>query len=643
MLRFIVSIFAVLALPSQVLSEGFAQHDEVIVETSRPQLLDIDPSAHSGLVTVVSKDEFTSDALSVADIVERQVGVQVRELGGHGSFSSVSIRGSSSKHVNGYLDGVLLNGSYHGAVDLSQFLLGGVEQVEIYRGNAPIYLEQTGIGGAINIKTSAKADKSGGQVRASIGSEGLKRAAATYRGRIGDTNYLLSAETLNADNDYTITNQMNTPDKHFDDVEQAKNNNDVEQRSLLASFNKNLGEAFRLSLTGQFSEKKQGVPEIQNIEANHSLFEDEFLSLQSSLAHYFQPNLEINYTLFGLYKETVFTDEQSVVGLNPNDDRTVAASLGANVRVQLSHGAHLSSALLSVKTEDYKLEQRILGNSSNYQRITSVLGLQDEWVTDSGEWVLSGGARFLSAFNEFEQKDDTQFYHDVQFGLLSQLNASVQFSANVSQNIRLPELSEMYGDRGFTLGNEDLKEEEALNADVSIRYDSNPIKGILALFYRHLDDAILTIYNSRGIGKAQNISKAQIQGLELTNELSLGQYFTINTNLTFQDTENRSNSRAFKGNSLPGVYDFSGNIALSVEDSERSIGLEYMRQEGGVYDTAGVASLPDLKQVNVNLGFKHQTGAFEFKVKNVSDQRVSKYNRFPGPGRQWFVSYSHQF
>ncbi|KZY34139.1 hypothetical protein A3749_16175 [Oleiphilus sp. HI0078] len=623
--------------------EILGKHNEVLVQTSRPKLTDVDPSSNTGLVTVIKKEDFSSDAVSVADIVERQVGVQVRDLGGFGSFSSVSVRGSSSKQVNVYLDGVLLNGSYQGAVDLSQFLLGAVEQVEIYRGNVPIYLEQAGIGGAINIKTSGGARKAGGLLSSSLGSEGIKRAAASYKGSLDTLNYLFSAEHFSADNDYTVINTNDTPDYYADDYDQNKNNNDVVHTSLLASFNEQVNEAYRFSLTTQYSNKEQGVPEIQNLADNDATYDSEFFSMQANIEQHLRRGIVFNYSLYGLYKETIFRDEKNQVGLLRNDDRTVSKSFGGNIKASFSSGANLWAALLSAKIEGYDLQERIEGTSSQYQRVTTVVGLQDEWLSNSGFWLVNGSARGISVVDEIKQDQVAEFYHDLQLGLLAQLSAEVQFRANISRNIRLPELNEMYGDRGFTLGNEDLVEEKALNTDISLSYQSNRTSGTLALFYRDLNDAIVTIYNSRGIGKPQNLSKAQVIGIEVSNELHLSNFVRINSNLTFQDTEDKSNSRAFRGESLPGVYDFSGTVEMRVADQGRSVGLEYVRQSGGVYDSAGVAELPDVKQVNASLGFKSEKDSLEFKIKNVSGQRVSKYNRFPGPGRQWFVSYAHQF
>lgn len=630
-------------LSSVVAADKKMLHNEVLVEAGRIDLLDSDPEALTGLLTIVHKDSFATDAVSVADVIENQTGVQIRELGGHGSFSSVSIRGSSGKQVNVFLDGVLLNGSHQGAVDLSQFLLGGVEQIEIYRGNVPVYLEQSGIGGAINIKTSNVSGVNKGLISTTLGSEGLKRVASSYKGTKDSLNYLLSAEALRADNDYTVVNQKNTPNYLDDDVEENKNNSDVEQSSFLVSINTLLENKKRITVTGQYSKKDQGVPDIQNLLKNNARFESEFFSTQVKFDQVLTQDIEASYSMFGLYKHTQFTDENSTVGLLENDDRVTSETYGGDIRLRVVSGSHLWSGLISTKKEFYNLEERIKNLKGEYRRSTTTLGLQDEWVSQNGSWLINGGARFLSVFDETKKQDEIEIYHELQIGLMRQLGRETQIRVNVSKNIRLPELSEMYGDRGFSVGNDELVEESAINTDISLTYKRDNTSTVLAIFHRDLSDAIFVVYNSRGIGQADNVSSARVSGVEFNSGLKFLTNYSVNTNITYQNSENTSNSRAFRGKSLPGIFDFSGSLQLEASKNGKSVSIEYLRKEGGFYDTKNIVGLPAVKQVNVSLSLEKHSRSLEFKIKNISGQRVSDYNRFPGPGRQWFLTYSYQF
>ena len=80
------------------------------------------------------------------------VGVQV-PYGGLGSFSTMSIRGSTAEQVQVYLDGVPLNQALGGGVDLGELSLAGVESIEVYRGAVPARFGGNSIGGVVNIRT----------------------------------------------------------------------------------------------------------------------------------------------------------------------------------------------------------------------------------------------------------------------------------------------------------------------------------------------------------------------------------------------------------------------------------------------------------------------------------------------------------
>ena len=116
---------------------------------------DRDPGSNtSASVTVVAVDETLSAAEDVAGVVESASGTVVRRLGGLGDYAAVSIRGSSFRQVQVYLDGVPLNPDGSSAVNLSELPLSAFSRVEIYRGNAPPRFGAAPIGGVLNLVTA---------------------------------------------------------------------------------------------------------------------------------------------------------------------------------------------------------------------------------------------------------------------------------------------------------------------------------------------------------------------------------------------------------------------------------------------------------------------------------------------------------
>ena len=74
-------------------------------------------------------DQGTYD-VDVSEILDSAVGVDVRRYGGLGSFSAISIRGSTAEQVQIYLDGVPLTRAVGGGVDLGTLPVRGIKSIE---------------------------------------------------------------------------------------------------------------------------------------------------------------------------------------------------------------------------------------------------------------------------------------------------------------------------------------------------------------------------------------------------------------------------------------------------------------------------------------------------------------------------------
>ena len=82
----------------------------------------------------------------------------MNDYGAEGATKSVSIRGSTSSQVLVLLDGIRLNSSRDGGVDLSSIPMEIIDHIEIVRGGESSLYGSSAIGGVINIVTK-KAEK----------------------------------------------------------------------------------------------------------------------------------------------------------------------------------------------------------------------------------------------------------------------------------------------------------------------------------------------------------------------------------------------------------------------------------------------------------------------------------------------------
>ena len=116
---------------------------------------DVDRERTPAFFSVIERDQFEGKIEDLSEVIEKEVGIQVRQAGGLGSFSTVSLRGATSDQVLVFMDGILLNDASGGGVDLSGIALSDVGAIEIYRGITPINFGKASIGGVVNILITA--------------------------------------------------------------------------------------------------------------------------------------------------------------------------------------------------------------------------------------------------------------------------------------------------------------------------------------------------------------------------------------------------------------------------------------------------------------------------------------------------------
>src|SRR5437016_712445 len=164
---------------------------EVEVAGKRPQL----PSTTPASVSVITAEEIARlGALSVADVLRILPEVRIKDSGGPGSLTSVSIRGSSSTQVLVLLDGVPLNRPDQAVMDLTTLPIQNVDRIEVLRGPFSAIYGSGALGGVINIITRSAPQTA---LSSRVGSFGLTGNQLSVGGQAAGLTYLLQG-ILNA-------------------------------------------------------------------------------------------------------------------------------------------------------------------------------------------------------------------------------------------------------------------------------------------------------------------------------------------------------------------------------------------------------------------------------------------------------------
>lgn len=154
-------------------------------------------------VTIIDRETIErSGATGLADVLARQPGVAFARNGGPGATTSVYLRGAETRFTAVFVDGVRVDSQSTGGASWNAIPLSQVDRVEIVRGPAAAVYGSDALGGVIQIFTRRGEQAFAPSVEMGLGTDGLRKLAASVSGRQGAVDYALGAsrETTNGFN-----------------------------------------------------------------------------------------------------------------------------------------------------------------------------------------------------------------------------------------------------------------------------------------------------------------------------------------------------------------------------------------------------------------------------------------------------------
>jgi len=110
------------------------------------------------VTSISSEDIERAGSSSLPELLQRQPGIEISNLGGPGKVSTIGIRGTSSTHSIILVDGIRLSAATSGFSAIEHIPLSQIEKIEIVRGPASSLYGQDAIGGVIQIFTKKGVD-----------------------------------------------------------------------------------------------------------------------------------------------------------------------------------------------------------------------------------------------------------------------------------------------------------------------------------------------------------------------------------------------------------------------------------------------------------------------------------------------------
>lgn len=617
------------------------------------------PEDATSPVRTIERPEFDNRMISLADIVGEQAGIQVRQSGGLGSLSTVSLRGSSSQQVQVFVDGMLLNDPVTGSVDLSQFSLHDMARVHVYPSSPPAQYAHASIGGVVAMETLEQTDRDSTRAHLGYGSFSTRRAGLFHGASRENLNYWVSLNHQGSDNDFSYSNESEWFNPRDGDTT-TRRNAEMRQNDASAKIGYHFDEGRQLDALVQWREQSSGVPTIQNWEDNDASLDTSSNRMQ---LHYrdpswFEGRLHSSHRLLWSDAREDFADLAGRVGTGRQDVRTRTQRIGTLNTLSALLGAHTVTTAVDVSLFDYEQEDRIASDPADArERLQVTTALGHEWFSDDGQWQTQAVARHFRLRDDSEetQPDDSvrtrterDGYTAWQLGARRALGPGWSLTTNIAHQVRIPTLRERFGQQGLFVGNPELTAEEAQTLDATIAAEPDWGEFDVTLFRRDLDPAIVAIFDARGVGRYIN-TEARVQGVEISAHHAPIDWWVLKGNLTLQDSENIAPGISDRdGRNLPGIYHRSAMLRSTWLLDRYRLSLSYHLDDELFYDAANRQEADARRLVNAALTWRREWSGdretrVELELRNLTDEVYQDFNRFPGPGRSGFLSLNHSF
>ncbi len=549
-------------------------------------------------VTVIDRDAIEkSQALDVADLLIKQVGIDVVRTGGSGSLNTIFMRGGNSNHTLILVDGIRVNSATQGIFDMAHMPLATIERIEIVRGPRAALWGSDALSGVIHIFT--RAPKS---LTAELRAGSFKRYGADIGYGFGDeqSNIGFIAGTDNSQG-FSSTNSNNIYSFNPDNDGYRNNHFGLNAQTQLGSQTLK----FAGLATDARVEFDQGVTFAKNHSWSTALFGD----INEQWSH--------NLTAGQSYEKNDTPDYASIYGSRRSSiDWSNLVAISANTQI----GVGVNWVKEKGYSNDYSGE--VFNRSRNNAGIFGTLSTQ--WQAHS--------------FDLATRYDDNSQYgsHSTSSaGWAFQANANNRIRASWSQGFRAPNLNELYnpGYGGYYAGNPLLNPERSHSAELGYIFTSDSEFTAEVSAYQSKVDDLISFSGFRA--QAINISRANIKGLEV--ELR-GQLNAINwrAQATYTDAINEDT-----GNALLRRPKLKGLASLSYAfDNQFEFGTELTgysdRPDAG-------AQLPGYGRLDLTASWPlTDTLRLEGRLENVLDKQYQLLNGYSTPERSVFIRLSYQ-
>lgn len=455
------------------------QLKEVIVSSTR---IDLPLSENARSIQVITKENIRQAGVTtVADLLQQVAGVDIRRRGIAGMQADLYIRGGSFDQTLLLIDGIKLDDAQTGHHTLNLALpLEVIERIEIIKGPAARIFGQNAFTGAINIVTKSNLDNTG-VVNVQAGSYNQVNVESTVGTSKENFSLLAHYSHKKADG--------------------YRYNTDFENQNvfLKGQFNK---QNSPIDFIASFSERKFGANGFYALPS----YADQYEETQGSLIAFSSRINKGNWLLKPRLYWRRGQDEYIFVRSNPAIYRNLHITHKVGFAFDASNTNKLGQTGLGIDFANVSIASNNLGDRSRF--MTTVFA-EHRFLLSNDQLDITPGVA-VTNYTDF----GTQIFPGVDISYA--INEALRLYGNVGYTYRIPTFTDLYYSDSTTLGNEDLKPEEALTEELGLRLIINNFQFSAAAFLRQAENLIDYIRpTEEGRFEATNVREVNTHGVEL--------------------------------------------------------------------------------------------------------------------------------
>lgn len=661
------SISLLLALAGAATAHPAAADDavgeETIIVIDRAPDRDADPAARdrdralgdAPFVTIIHADDHPATT-SVADAIGTSVGAQSRSLGGLGAYESISVRGAAPGHTAVLVDGVPLARLAAVTTDLGRYSLDSFSQVDLYRGAVPVELGGAGVGGAVNLVTRLGRGEHGERVRASLGmgSFGARHARVAYGDGHADGRWL-SATTLGyqaAAGDYSFFFDNGTQLNTADDTYETRRNNGFTQLDAATRW----GLADRSAVAGlRLAGKRQGLPG----SATQPSFDASLSTIDAIADGHVEHAVgaaSAREQGFVLVERQRLHDPAGELGLGTLERGYLTLSAGASSTWHAAVARHRATAGVELRADRFRDED--LSNASaplSGDREGAALLAAFDIALDPGASIVVTPAARLDVMRTVPAPivagpgagmmwpTRWDVVPSPRLTARAAIDADVSVKTSAGWYVRLPTLTELFGNRGTIIGSPDLRPERGPSADFGVVWaPSKPLGKVdrvlveASAFATRSHDTIAIVPSIGLISRAHNVENSQSYGGELVASARIARTLSITANYTRLVTEQITEEASFAHKALPrqpghALY-ARADLVRKVLGRRASLWLDGSYESATYLDQANFATIPARALAGAGARVELASGlGVSLAVENLTDTRIEYTPLDPPP------------